>query len=73
MSSPDSIKIDSNILRSLVALSDVNVGIGPLVSRFRFASICGDLVCELRNRKDTSKLLFWCGFGSEVRMTNSQH
>jgi hypothetical protein len=25
-------------------------------------------VYELRNRKDTSKLLIWCGFGSEVRM-----
>jgi hypothetical protein len=32
----------------------------------KFASFCGDLVCELRNRKDTSKLLFpvWLWFRS---------
>src|SRR4029077_3279028 len=39
----------------------------------KFAPCCGGPVCELRNRKDTSKnYCFSCGFGSEVRMTNSR-
>src|SRR6478672_3462157 len=38
----------------------------PSVLIPKFASFCGDLVCELRNRKDTSKLLFlvWLWFRS---------
>jgi hypothetical protein len=39
----------------------------------KFVSLCGILIYELRNRKDTRKsiVLVWL-FGSEVRMTNAR-
>src|SRR4029077_16904801 len=43
-----------------------NFEIGSSVLIPKLASFCGDLVCELRNRKDTSKSLFlvWLWFRS---------
>src|ERR1700732_4303608 len=46
------------------------IGRRSLVSRFRSSSHFAEPRFELRNRKDTSKPLIKCGFGSEVRMTN---
>jgi hypothetical protein len=37
----------------------------------KFASLCRGLVCETSESKDTSNLLIQCGFGSEVRISDS--